>query len=1312
MPVSVPSITGAMNPCWPRDRCPAHDAGAAQRAQTVFSEDFTGTTTINSWYFFNGACLTASAASPGANPGQTLPGCTNTSFKSAYYPGENQVGGTAGVAGTAETLPDLPTIVNGVSTNTGALRFTNANGSTNNANGHKYGGNEGGAIVSAVPFPAANGVQITFKSVTYRGDSGGTSGDGADGMSFFLINGNGSTAPSIGSQGGSLAYTCSNPNNLNGHSVIDGVTGGYLGLGIDEYGNFLNGIGDSTNTGWGPQGGRIGLRGAGNVSWRYLNTNFPQYYPSSLTTGVGGQQQQAVAATCKSGFLWDYSNPSSPVAALTTGTLVTGTLAGKIAKNSTQITLIPSIPASLIMGATITDKNGYLDASTTYTVAAIGSNSITIAPAANGNPSKNGSSDNFNFSSGIPGQNVGILDYQAIPSGFSVLTGVQIANESALSRGTATPIFYNLKITPAGVLSLSYSFSGSAYQAVITNQDITQYNGTMPATFQFGFAGSTGGSTNIHEILCFQAAPSNTSGSSATVNEKESAKVETTTQAFFAFYNPGDWTGTVTANTLIDTGGVVTVNSASNWDAGCLLTGNINCVNTVATVSSTPVPTPSARVMLTWDTSNNVGIPFEFNTGINSNQQANLDAPGTTLTPSILSYLRGSRTNEINTSGVGLYRFRDSVLGDIVDSSPTWVGPPISPYTATWTDLLHSTGDSMVENSGNQNYGGYVSAQQGRLNVVYVGGNDGFLHGFEAGSVDSQGNLINNSTTPNDGKEIIAYMPGSTLYSLANSTTSANCTVHTATQTLVQNINGVTPIIGASPLCVDPTLALANPKYGHNFFVDATPGTGDLFYPDTANPNGEWHTWLVGGLGAGGAAIYALDITNPGPSPGNFSEGNASSVVLGEWTPDRINAIGCASTPAACGGNLGNTFGTPQIRRLHNGQWGVIFGNGFGSSTGDAGIYVMTISFSGVKLTPTFYYLSTGQAGGSNGIGYTTPVDLDGDHITDYVYAGDLNGNVWRFDLTSTNPAQWAVTTPPGGTTPAPLFTAPSGEPITTQLLAVSSTATGGPQRLLIEFGTGRRIQITNAGPATYASGSQALYGVWDWNFSAWNAMSGVQYASLGAVLPTTTAASVTATATGLSSPFTINRSSLTAQTFTIVNSGSGSSAYATGVVEGTNAVVCWQGSTACSSNNNKFGWYATLMNSGEQVIFNPVYFQGAILVDTTVPSPSNYTPTSCSSVPDAGFTYALNVTNGGIFNNAFPTFVTNPAPGNKTGTLANDPHAAAVETNATGSVYVVTTKEGKANVIFQTVTGSPGSQQINIPPNTKSKRLTWVEKR
>jgi type IV pilus assembly protein PilY1 len=1254
-------------------------------AQATFSEDFTGTSTTNSWYFFRGACLTASSATVGTSPGP-LPGCL--SVKTAYYNGENLVGGQNGVSGTTQTLPDP--------VGSGALRFTNANGTTNNSSGTEYGSNEGGAIISATPFGTTNGVQITFKTVTYRGDSGGSSGDGADGISFFMLNG--ANAPTaVGSQGGSLAYTCSNPGNIGGHPTIDGVTGAYIGLGIDEYGNFLN-QGDNTATGFGAQGNRIGLRGAGNVSWAYLNANYPAYYPSSLTSGESGQQQQAVAATCQSGSLWNYSNPSSPVAVTTGGSTVTGTVSGRLTHNSSTITLVPiPLPASIIVGATITDPDGYLPANTTIT--ALGTNTTgTTTVTLSNSATHSANSETFTYSSAVPGQAVPILDYEAIPGGYSVLSGVQIANESAMSRGAATPIFYNLKITANGLLSLSYSLSGAAYQSIIANQSITNYSGAMPATLLFGFAGSTGGSTNIHEILCFKAAPQNTSGSSATVDEKESAKVESTSQAFFAFYDPNTWVGTVTANTLIDTAGVITVSTTANWDAGCLLTGTLTgtpaagggCATTGASGPTSATPAPLSRVMLSWDTVNNVGVPFEW-TGtstLNSLQQANLDALDATETSQRMFYLRGSRTNEINAAGVGLYRPRTSVLGDIVDSSPTWVGPPILPYAATWTDRLQ-TGDSMVENTGTLTYQQFASAEASRPNIVYVGANDGFLHGFRAGATDLNGNLIT-TTTPNDGQEVLAYMPGSTLLSAANSTTSTNCGIHTQTQSQVQNIHGVTPAIGSSVLCVDPSLDFANPQYGHNFFVDATPGTGDLFY------NGTWHTWLVGGLGIGGAAIFALDIT----TPGNFAEANASSLVIGEWNPATIT---CASTPAACGGNLGNTFGTPQIRRLHNGLWGVIFGNGFGSSTGDAGIYVMTVSVSGTGApVETFYYLSTKQAAGSgDGIGYVTPVDLDGDHITDYVYAGDLKGNVWRFDLTSTNPANWVASPGPVGTTPVPLFTAPSGQPITTQLLAISSTATGTPQKLMLEFGTGQRIQVTNAAPQTLASGTQSIYGIWDWNLSAWNAMSGTKYANLAA----------TAGATGLSSPFTISSSKLTAQTFTLNTSNSA----AAGIIDGTNVTVCWQGSTACSSGNNKFGWYANLIGGvttpaglQEQVIFNPVYFQGAIFVDTIVPAAN--IATSCSSNLDAGYTYALNVTNGGVFNDVFSSYA--PNTGNFANTLANDSVGAGLETNATGSVDPLSTTQGTTNLVFQKTGGTAGSLPVTLPANTKSKRLTWVEKR
>jgi type IV pilus assembly protein PilY1 len=298
---------------------------------------------------------------------------------------------------------------------------------------------------------------------------------------------------------------------------------------------------------------------------------------------------------------------------------------------------------------------------------------------------------------------------------------------------------------------------------------------------------------------------------------------------------------------------------------------------------------------------------------------------------------------------------------------------------------------------------------------------------------------------------------------------------------------------------------------------------------------------------------------------------------------------------------------------------------------------------------------------------------LDGDHITDYVYAGDLKGNVWRFDLTSSDPTQWAASA-------TPLFTtAPSGQPgqpITSQLLVISNNLSPGTPRLMIEFGTGQRTQINNAGPESFASGSQYIYAVWDWNMAAWNAMSTMQYASLAG-------------------PFTLGPSNLLLQSFTINAT--------TGVRDGSNSPVCWQGSTACVSGNTQFGWYVKLPGSQEQIIFNPVFFNGAFIVNSIVPA--NNVPTTCTNNQDTGFTYALSVANGGAFTNAFPNYT-------KNGVLIVDPHAAGIETGATGSVYVVQASHGKTNIVYQTVSGTPGAQQLNVPTNTKAKRLTWIERR
>jgi type IV pilus assembly protein PilY1 len=1092
-------------------------------AQVVVSEDFTRDDTNHDWYFFNGACLTASSTTAGSSPG-TIPGCT--SLKSTYY-NENLTGGYAGNSSTSQTLPDP--------IGNGALRFTN---------GYPGGYNQNGAIVSNDTFPLGSGVQITFKTVTYRGDSGGAGKDGADGISFYLMDG--SKPAGIGSFGGSLGYSCSNSN-----SPYDGLVGGYLGLGIDEYGNFLNGTslmsgysgsnsatGDNSALGYGYKPNRIGIRGAGSVSWSYLNTTYPLLYPASKLN-TSALQRSAVQKTCSTGSLWNYSSSTSSPTKVTSPT---------------------------------------------------------------------------------------ILDYAPIPNAYKELpSSVLIAKEyssGGYKRGDATPIVYNVKITQDGLLSFGYSINGGAFQNVIASQSITASNGAPPSTFRFGFAGSTGGSTNIHEILCFKATPIDLAAGSVGVNEKQSAKVETGTQAYFAFYDPNEWTGRITANDLfVDSSGNLQVNETANWDAACELTGvpsGKSCPTTGEAGLISPLA-PDKRVMLSWD--GGKGVPFRY-TKLATTQQNTINAgDATPFNSNRVDYLRGVRTNEVTSSGTGLFRARSSVLADIIDSSPTWVGPPQFPYTGTWKDRLYASATA-PENGGSQNYQQFVTSAQTRTNMVYVGSNDGFLHGFRTGAYDANGKY--DTAAANDGAEMLAYMPG--------------------------------PIVNTIHNNSDSTLDFADTQYGHNFYVDASPGTGDLYYSN------KWHTWLVGGLGPGGGGLYALDITTP--TAANFIETNAQNLVIGDWTPATITCVNVTS----CGKNMGSTYGVPVIRRLHNGKWAVLFGNGYGSTSGDAGLFIMLVDPS--NGSTSFYYLSTGKTG-SNGLAYVTAADLDGDHVSDYVYGGDLLGNVWRFDLTSSNPSSWSAGS-------APLFTAPSGQPITTRIVVASGPSVVGANQLIIAFGTGQRSSVTNSSAVSYASGTQSMYGVWDWNMAAWNALSTSQYASIAA------------TSTGLTSPYTAKQANLTKQTFT-VDTTSGNRDLL------TSATVCWKGSTACSSGNTSFGWYVDLPGTSEQIVFNPQLLGSAFVVNSTVPASNSIL--SCTTNTDTGFTYAVQIMNGGLIKNVFPQY--------------KDTFAAGVETDATGTSFPVMTAVDNATwLVYQTVRDSHETLKVNLPANTKTDRLTWIQLR
>ncbi len=1070
------------------------------QAQSSVTEDFTGTSTTNSWYFFNGACLTA-GTSPGVQPSPpggagVPPGCTSiqTLPKPLGYGGEALVGGYAGVAGNVNSLPDP--------TGKGALRFTN---------GAPNGNNESGAIVSAAPFPTGQGVAVTFKTVTYRGDSGSPLHDGADGISFFLMDA--TVSPNIGAYGGSLGYSCA-------QGKGDGMVGAYIGLGIDEYGNFLNGqtlmpgyigtnvaTGDNSALGYGYRPNRIGIRGAGNVAWSWLNAN---YYTAAFpaTTFTAAQQLAAVKATCATGIVADPTNPA---------------------------------------------------------------NNLMVSGAAKP-----------------------VADYAPIPNAYVELPNTTlIANEAAISRSDGVPIFYSLKITQDGLLSLSYSINGGAYQPVITKQSITASNGALPANFLFGFAGSTGGSTNIHEILCFKADPATTTGSSAGASEKQSAKLETGAQAYFAFYNPANWTGRVTASGLgLDSFGNVIVAVTPNWDASCALSGVIAGDVCQTTGVAGPVAAQAAvggtRNILSWN--GTMGIPLTFSSlttspsggqaaAINLGDAAPLPACSASSaysTDQRLNYLRGDRSCEVNSAGVGRFRARTNLLGDIIDSSPTWVGPPISPYAVTWSDRYRPT-SVMPEAGGTaQTYAQYITNTKTRTNVVYVGANDGMLHGFRSGYYDATGAF---NATGNDGSEVLAYMPATVLAAIHQ----------------YQTLPAPAPSLA--------NIDFPNTQYAHAFYVDAAPGTGDVFY------GGTWHTWVVGGLGAGGQAIYALDVS----SPSTFAQtpAAATAIVKGEWNSSTLT---CPNT-ANCKNNLGYTYGTPQLRRLHDGKWAVIFGNGFGSTSGDAGIFVMTIDPS--TAASTFYYLSTGTgtAASPNGISYTSPADLDGDHVTDFVYAGDLKGNIWRFDLTERhrdqlgghpgtgvhNPRRPADHDRPGNRLRRGLDRGAAAADDPLRLRPEEPGLHHGPGYLChrhpdpvrgvgLEHGQleqclRRRLRQHDSRSCRHGRGQRDEQAPW-------------QKTNLQQQV-------VTINAT------TMNRDIM------------------------TNSTVCWAGTTGCTTSATaKFGWYIDLPGTQEQVIFSPELVAQALTVNTIVPA-SNL-PTSCTNQNDTGFTYVVSALTGQAFNQVF----------------------------------------------------------------------------
>jgi type IV pilus assembly protein PilY1 len=392
-------------------------------------------------------------------------------------------------------------------------------------------------------------------------------------------------------------------------------------------------------------------------------------------------------------------------------------------------------------------------------------------------------------------------------------------------------------------------------------------------------------------------------------------------------------------------------------------------------------------------------------------------------------------------------------------------------------------------------YSTFKSANSGRTRMLFQGANDGMLHAFVAAT----------------GAESWAYVPNM----------------------VMGNLNNLS----------------RKPGFTHLYYVDGTPVPGDVDFKNISGATGsgtDWHTILAGGLGKGGRGYYALDVTTPNAA----SEADASSKVLWEFP----NSIGNTSQRASAKLNMGYSYGKPIIVKTAAAGWVVLVTSGYnnGTNSGDSGgdglghLFVVNpktgdlikdIPTTGCGTTPT-----TTPCGLAQISAFVANGDID--NTATYVYGGDLNGNVWRFDLTGNSTNSWSVskfaTLKDSSGAVQPVTTAPE--------LTMLNTS------MMVFVGTGRYLGASDIPGVTGANASssqtQTMYGLQD-------------------------------KLTALPDPL---RASLQQQTLTT------------------------SGSTRTISSNTvdystKNGWYVDLPTTGERLTTDPAVALSALVFTTNIPS-------------------------------------------------------------------------------------------------------------
>lgn len=240
---------------------------------------------------------------------------------------------------------------------------------------------------------------------------------------------------------------------------------------------------------------------------------------------------------------------------------------------------------------------------------------------------------------------------------------------------------------------------------------------------------------------------------------------------------------------------------------------------------------------------------------------------------------------------------------------------------------------------------------------------------------------------------------------------------------------------------------LTKPSYSHQFYVDGAPTVGDVYYGGSA-----WKTVLVTPLGAGGRGVFALDISTPDTA---FSELN----VL--WEFDGKNDLAGSTL-----NDMGYPVGGAAIGRFNDGKYYAVFGNGYGSANCRSALFMVQVDApSNVKFFDTGKGTCTSNAT-QNGMSTPSLVDYDGDRIIDAIFAGDLLGNLWKFDVST---ATWGIAL--GGD---PMFTS-TGQPITAPV-EVGPAPAASSGKAMVYFGTGRYLLSGDESDKS----KQSFYGLLD----------------------------------------------------------------------------------------------------------------------------------------------------------------------------------------------------------------------------------------